>query len=102
VATDSVYTAAPIGRDPATPLLPPHLGSYTRALLASKDRRHLFVTPCLLCTSCLKPLREISSLDNKVQNSKKKQGERQTSVLFIINYKCHVQIISSVQIMMRD
>ncbi len=29
------------GWDPA----PPHLGSYTRALLVSQDRRHLFVTP---------------------------------------------------------
>ncbi len=31
-----------------TPQLPPslpHLGSYTRALLVSQDRRHLFVTP---------------------------------------------------------
>ncbi len=25
---------------------PPHLGSYTRTLLVSQDRRHLFVTPC--------------------------------------------------------
>jgi hypothetical protein len=25
---------------------PPHLGSYTRALLVSKDRRHLFVSTC--------------------------------------------------------
>ncbi len=32
------------GWDPATPP-PPHLGSYTRALFASQDRRHLFVTP---------------------------------------------------------
>ncbi len=32
-----------------TPQPPPplHLGSYTRALLVSQDRRHLFVTPCL-------------------------------------------------------
>jgi hypothetical protein len=30
--------------DPATPP-PPHLGSYTKALLVSQDRRHLFVTP---------------------------------------------------------
>jgi hypothetical protein len=29
---------------------PPHLGSYTRALLVSQDRRHLFVTPCMLRT----------------------------------------------------
>jgi hypothetical protein len=33
-----------------TPQLPPtdapHVGSYTRALLVSQDRRHLFVTPC--------------------------------------------------------
>ncbi len=34
-------TAVLIGNTP-----PPHLGSYTRALLISKDRRHLFVTPC--------------------------------------------------------
>ncbi len=27
------------------PPLPPHLGSYTRALLVSQDRRHLFDTP---------------------------------------------------------
>jgi len=26
---------------------PPHLGSYTRALLASQDKRHIFVTSCL-------------------------------------------------------
>ncbi len=32
-----------IYRDPATPP-PPHLGSYTWALLVSQDRRHLFVT----------------------------------------------------------
>jgi hypothetical protein len=25
--------------------LPPHLASYTRALLVSQDRRHLFITP---------------------------------------------------------
>ncbi len=42
-----LFTAVLIGWDPATPPLPPHLGSYTRALLASQDRRHLFVTPCL-------------------------------------------------------
>jgi len=40
-------TAALIGWDPATPSLPPHLGLYTRALLVSQDRRHLFITPCL-------------------------------------------------------
>ncbi len=33
--------------DPASPLLSPHLGSYTRALLVSQDRRHLFVFPWL-------------------------------------------------------
>ncbi len=38
-------TAVLIGWDPATPSLPPHWDSYTRALLVSKDRRHLFVTP---------------------------------------------------------
>jgi hypothetical protein len=43
----SVYSCILIGWDLATPPLPPHLGSYTRALLVSLDRRHLFVTPCL-------------------------------------------------------
>jgi hypothetical protein len=33
---------------PQLPPLPPHLGSYTRALSVSQDRRHLLVTPC--CT----------------------------------------------------
>jgi hypothetical protein len=33
-----------LAENPATPP-PPHLGSYTRALLVSQDRRHLFVTP---------------------------------------------------------
>ncbi len=30
---------------PCNPSPPPHLGSYTRALLVIQDRRHLFVTP---------------------------------------------------------
>ncbi len=30
-----------------SPTFPQHLGSYTRALLVSQDRRHLFVTPCV-------------------------------------------------------
>ena len=34
-----------IGWDPATPPLLLHLGSYTRALLVSQHRRHLYVTP---------------------------------------------------------
>jgi hypothetical protein len=42
-------TALLIGWDPATPL-PPHLGSYARSLLASQDRRHLFVTPYVVNT----------------------------------------------------
>ncbi len=36
-----------IGWDPATPPPPAFLGSYTRALLVSQDRRYVFVTPCL-------------------------------------------------------
>ncbi len=36
------------GWDPATPPIPTHWDSYTKALLVSKDRRHLFATPC--CT----------------------------------------------------
>jgi hypothetical protein len=31
---------------PPPPTIPPHLGSYTRALLVSQDSRQLFVTPC--------------------------------------------------------
>ncbi len=31
---------------PRPPPLSPHLGSYTRTLLVSQDRRHLCVTPC--------------------------------------------------------
>jgi hypothetical protein len=45
----SMCTDVLIGCDPTT-LPPPSriiLGSYTRALLVSYDRRHLFVTPCL-------------------------------------------------------
>jgi hypothetical protein len=44
-----------ITRDPAAPSPPPppHMGSYTRALLASQDRRHLFVTPCSYLTYAL-------------------------------------------------
>jgi hypothetical protein len=32
---------------PQLPPISPHWVSYTRALLVGKDRRHLFVTPCL-------------------------------------------------------
>jgi hypothetical protein len=46
IKLDHQSAQVPIGLDPATVLLPPHLGSYTRALLVSQDRRHLFVTPC--------------------------------------------------------
>ena len=41
-----------IGRDPATPP-PPIWAQYTSALLVSKDRRHLFVTPFLIFFLCL-------------------------------------------------
>ncbi len=34
---------------------PPHLGSYTRALSVSQDRRHLFVTPLCATLYCHKP-----------------------------------------------
>ncbi len=41
-------TAVLLGRDPATPPpIPPHLGSCTKALLVSQDRRNLFMTPWL-------------------------------------------------------
>jgi hypothetical protein len=35
---------------------PPHLGSYTRELLVSQDRRHLFVTPWIQVFQGLYPL----------------------------------------------
>ncbi len=52
-------TAVLIGLDPPrTPRPPPRiLGSYTRALLVSQDRRHLFVT------SCRRPSQESVSLN---------------------------------------
>ncbi len=43
-----LWTAVIIGWDPTTPSpppLPPHLDSYTRAILVSQDRRLIFVTP---------------------------------------------------------
>jgi hypothetical protein len=36
-----------LAETPQLPPLPPHLGSYTRALLVSQDRQHLFVTRIL-------------------------------------------------------
>jgi hypothetical protein len=33
---------------PPPPYIPPHLGSYTRTLLVSQDRRHLLMTPLVL------------------------------------------------------
>jgi hypothetical protein len=54
-----------------TPPLPLHLDSFTRALLVSKDRRHLFVTPCLSCSqrhpillSVNSPLHSVRSPDS--------------------------------------
>jgi hypothetical protein len=44
----SMLTAVLIGPHRNPPFYPyPHLGSYTRALLVSQDRLHLFVTPLL-------------------------------------------------------
>jgi hypothetical protein len=39
-------TAVLIGLEPATSHFIQHLGSCTRALLVSLERRHVFVTPC--------------------------------------------------------
>jgi hypothetical protein len=46
-------------------LPPPHLGSYSRALLVSQDRRHLFVTPCKT-GSALKVRRLEGTADGKI------------------------------------
>ncbi len=44
-------------RNPPPSPHPPRLGSFTRALLVSQDRRHLFVTPCFeFIHPCLHPL----------------------------------------------
>ncbi len=40
-----VYSCTHWLRPHNTPPIPPHLGSYTRALLVSQDRRHLCITP---------------------------------------------------------
>ncbi len=49
-------TAVLIGWDPAIPPpLDPHWGSYTRALVVSQDRRHLFVIPWLTYYYCILP-----------------------------------------------
>ncbi len=45
-----LYIAVLVGWNPATPPSPRHWGSYTRALLVSQDRRHLFVTSCAYLT----------------------------------------------------
>ncbi len=47
----------------------PHLGSYTRALLVSRDRRHLFVTPSPLslnrtCKCCRPKKKKKASQEN--------------------------------------
>ncbi len=41
-----VYSCLHWLRPRNSPHLPPHLGSYTRSLLVSQDRRHLFETTC--------------------------------------------------------
>jgi hypothetical protein len=46
-----LYLLAESENPHATTLLPPHLVSYTRALLVSQDRRHLFITTCSDCYS---------------------------------------------------
>ncbi len=40
-----LYSSCTAEAPSAPPPHPPHLGSYTRTLLVSQDRRHLFVTP---------------------------------------------------------
>ncbi len=40
-----MWPAVLIGRDPAAPPIPLYWDTYTRALLVSKERRHLYVTP---------------------------------------------------------
>ncbi len=41
-----------LAETPQLPHLPRHLGSYTKALLVSQDRRHLFVTPWFCRLDC--------------------------------------------------
>jgi hypothetical protein len=48
---------------PCNPPIPPHWDSYTRALLVSNDRRHLFVTPWLAIS-----LTQVSESSGDVQD----------------------------------
>jgi hypothetical protein len=48
-------------RNPPPPL-PPHLGSYARALLVSQDRRHLFLNPWMKWFTCRRVMRRAAIL----------------------------------------
>jgi hypothetical protein len=43
-----LFSLAETPQLPPPPHPSPHLGSYTRVLLVSQDRRHFFVTPCCI------------------------------------------------------
>ncbi len=98
-------TAVLIGWDPETPPLPPHLGSYLRALLASQDGRHLFVTPWLERTPSSWPLRCIGSnspLSLARQAFTRYTGRRKSKreVLYIQCYSCSASILEQVKVNM--
>ncbi len=65
-------SAVLIDWEPATPPLPPHFGSYTRALLVSQDRRHFFVTPWLNLSP--PPLPHLSLIHGEGRLRKRKGG----------------------------
>ncbi len=74
-------TAVLIGWDPATPPSNPHLSSYARAPLVSKDRCHLFVTPCTKRQGAFSPYTLIYVLFAYSTNTQKKWEIRRTTFL---------------------
>ncbi len=81
--TPYVHTSVSQAETPATPPLFPHLGSYARAILVIKDRRHLFVTPRIL--QKLDLLRDRGfSLSVFLKKRKKTKFTISTSIVFIL------------------
>jgi hypothetical protein len=75
-----------LAETPATPPLPQHLGSYTRALLVSQDRQHLFGTPCWNRVLPL-PLPRFNSTTELIL-TRNRFLESMPGVLVLLNFVC--------------